>query len=91
MAMKSTALTVAVNAIISLENAEPFNAGYGSAIGFNSDGNPLVSLDASIMMEDEAGYHFGGVTGITIMQNPILAAKELMSRQTNLNKFFLSH
>jgi L-asparaginase / beta-aspartyl-peptidase len=78
------AIDVVTNAVMALEDDPAFNAGYGAAIGLDASGNPFVSLDASIMVVDKDGHRFGGVTGITIMQNPILAARHLLDEPTNL-------
>ncbi len=80
----ATALDVVTNTIMLLEDAEPFNAGYGSSIGVDREGKPLVALDASIMIKEGDTYRFGGVTGITNMQNPILVARAVLDQQPNI-------
>ncbi|MBA3723812.1 MAG: isoaspartyl peptidase/L-asparaginase [Candidatus Levybacteria bacterium] len=79
-----TSLDVVTNTIVRLEDAEPFNAGYGSSIGIDAKGKPLVALDASIMIKEGDIYRFGGVTGITNMQNPILVARAVLDQQPNI-------
>ncbi len=75
----NSALEVVTSTVMQLENDPAFNAGIGAAIGLGRDGEPLVSLDASIMFVDEEGsICFGGVTGVTNMANPILAAREVI-------------
>jgi beta-aspartyl-peptidase (threonine type) len=84
LSKNSSALDVATNTIVLLENDEPFNAGYGSSIGFDENGDPLVSLDASIMLQTDGMYKFGGVTGIMCMRNPILVARAVLNQRANL-------
>jgi beta-aspartyl-peptidase (threonine type) len=68
----ASSLEVVTKIVVLLENSESFNAGYGAAL--NSEGQ--VELDASIM--DGNRGKFGGVTGITVIQNPIIVARAVL-------------
>lgn len=67
-----------VEAIMHLENSPLFNAGKGAA--FNERGNH--ELDASIM--DGATLNAGAVGGVTVVKNPILAAKAVMEKSEHV-------
>lgn len=68
-----TSLEAVTATIVSLENAEVFNAGKGAV--FNATGGH--ELDASIM--DGATLNAGAVAGVRIIRNPILLAQAVMN------------
>jgi L-asparaginase / beta-aspartyl-peptidase len=65
-------------AVCSLEDAPCFNAGKGAA--FNSDGRH--ELDAAVM--DGSTRRAGAVAGVTIVKNPIVAARLVMDRSRHM-------
>jgi beta-aspartyl-peptidase (threonine type) len=68
-----TAIEAVEAAIVVLEDSPNFNAGRGAVL--NSLGE--AELDASIM--DGSNYNAGAVGGVTIVKNPIRAARAVMS------------
>ncbi|GAB4283407.1 MAG: isoaspartyl peptidase/L-asparaginase [Marinilabiliales bacterium] len=73
-----TALDVVENVIIILENSPLFNAGKGAV--FTHDGKN--ELDASIM--DGATLNAGAVAGVTVIKNPISAARKVMENSKHV-------
>ncbi|MBV8526443.1 MAG: isoaspartyl peptidase/L-asparaginase [Acetobacteraceae bacterium] len=71
------ALDVVERTVVALEDNPAFNAGYGAAIGAEG-----VELDAGIM--DGRTGKFGAVTGITVVKNPIIVAREILETPYNL-------
>jgi len=70
-----SALAASEAVVRELEDNELFNAGRGAAI--NEQG--VVELDAAIM--DGSTEHYGAVTGITTVRNPVSLARTLMQQQ----------
>ncbi|MGM0510511.1 MAG: isoaspartyl peptidase/L-asparaginase [Thermoplasmatota archaeon] len=64
-----TALDIAIEAVIGLENDEHFNAGKGSRM--RMDGS--IQMDAAVMTEGE----IGAVGAIEKVKNPVLVAREI--------------
>ena len=67
-----SSIDAVVEAVVILENSPLFNAGIGSV--FNSEGSH--ELDTSIM--EGKFMNAGAITGIQVVKNPILAAKNIM-------------
>jgi len=74
----ATALDAVQAAIVVLEDAPPFNAGCGSV--FTHEG--VIEMDASIM--DGQTRAAGAVAGVTIVKNPIRAARAVMERSPHV-------
>jgi len=72
-----SALDAVEEAVIMMENAELFNAGYGSVL--NYDGFP--EMDASIMT---GRGDFGGVASIYDVKNPVSVARKVMEYTDHL-------
>jgi len=72
-----SAVDVVELTVAALEDNPEFNAGYGAEIGAEG-----VELDASIM--DGKTGEFGGVTGITVVKNPIIIARGILKTKHNL-------
>ncbi len=73
----SSALDAVEEAVIMMENAELFNAGYGSVL--NYEGFP--EMDASIMT---GTGDFGGVASIYDVKNPVSVARKVMEYTDHL-------
>ena len=73
-----TALDAVLAAVCSLENSPCFNAGKGAA--FTRDGRH--ELDAAVM--DGASRKAGAVAGLTLVRNPIVAARLVMDRSPHV-------
>lgn len=67
-----TAIDAVVHAVVALEDCPMFNAGKGSALA--ADGT--AEMDASVM--DGATGRAGGVSTVTTLRNPILAAQAVL-------------
>lgn len=67
-----TAVDAVVRAVVALEDCPMFNAGKGSALA--ADGT--VEMDASVM--DGATGRAGGVSTVTTLRNPVLAAQAVL-------------
>ena len=75
-----TALEVACQAMILLEDSPLTNAGYGSALNEDEE----VECDAGIMFSEKDAAkppRFGAVSGLKCVRNPILVAKEVVTYQ----------
>lgn len=73
-----TAVDAVAKTIMVLENAPYFNAGKGAV--FTHDG--INELDASIM--DGSNQEAGAVGGVTVVKNPILAARAVMEKSPHV-------
>ncbi|MDH3241286.1 MAG: isoaspartyl peptidase/L-asparaginase [Alphaproteobacteria bacterium] len=67
-----TAVDAVVHAVVALEDCPLFNAGKGSVLA--ADGT--VEMDASVM--DGATGRAGGVSTVTTLRNPVLAAQAIL-------------
>lgn len=73
-----TSTDAVVEAIMHLENSPLFNAGKGAV--FTNEG--IHELDASIM--EGKNLNAGAVGGVTIVKNPILAARAVMEKSEHV-------
>jgi L-asparaginase / beta-aspartyl-peptidase len=77
---KGTSLDAVEAAIRVMEDSPLFNAGRGSV--FNHDGHN--EMDASIMDGEHKDKFAGAVAGVTIIKNPISAARAVMEHSPHL-------
>jgi L-asparaginase / beta-aspartyl-peptidase len=73
-----TALDAVQAAIVTMENNDLFNAGKGAV--FTAEGHN--ELDSSIM--DGRDRNAGAVAGVTVVKNPILAARAVMDKSPHV-------
>lgn len=74
----ASALDVVEQAVVELEDAPYFNAGYGSVLNARGD----VELDAAIM--DGRDRAAGAVAGVTRTRNPVRLARAVMARSEHV-------
>lgn len=74
----AAALDVVEQAVVELEDAPYFNAGYGSVLNARGE----VELDAAIM--DGRDRSAGAVAGVTRARNPIRLARAVMTRSEHV-------